>query len=106
MKMCDLLQEQADSLRAGKSYAVVTIVEADQLARTSGKMIVYEDGSISGTVGGGMWEQVARADALEQFGVGAVSALTFRSGDQVVCHVSVFVEQYAVRCGNGIATCY
>ena len=47
MKLCDLLQEQADSLRNGKNYAVVTIVEADQLARTSGKMIVYEDGSTS-----------------------------------------------------------
>ena len=79
MKMCDLLQEQADSLRAGKSYAVVTIVEADQLARTSGKMIVYEDGSISGTVGGGMWEQVARADALEALknGKNLVKTYTF-----------------------------
>ena len=65
MKLCDLLQEQADSLRAGKDYAVVTIVEAENLARTSGKMIVYADGSISGTVGGGMWEQVAREDALK-----------------------------------------
>ena len=33
MKLCDLLQEQADSLRAGKEYAVVTIVEAEQLVQ-------------------------------------------------------------------------
>ena len=79
MKLCDLLQEQADSLRAGKEFAVVTIVEADQLARTSGKMIVYADGSISGTVGGGMWEQVARADALEAIknGKNMVKTYTF-----------------------------
>ena len=79
MKLCDLLQEQADSLRAGKEYAVVTIVEADQLARTNGKMIVYADGSISGTVGGGMWEQAARADALEALknGKNLVKTYTF-----------------------------
>ena len=53
MKLCDLLQEQADALRVGKEYAVVTIVESEQLARTNGKMIVYADGTISGTVGGG-----------------------------------------------------
>ena len=70
MKLCDLLQEQADSLRAGRDHAVVTIMEAENLARTSGKMIVYADGSISGTVGGGMWEQVAREDALEALKTG------------------------------------
>ena len=41
MKFCDLLQEQVDSFRSGRDFAVVTIVKADQLARTSGKMIVY-----------------------------------------------------------------
>lgn len=79
MKLCDLLQEQADSLRAGRDHAVVTIVEAEQLARTSGKMIVYADGSISGTVGGGAWEQAAREDALEALknGKSVVKTYTF-----------------------------
>ena len=79
MKLCDLLQEQADSLRAGRDHAVVTIIEAENLARTSGKMIVYADGAISGTVGGGMWEQVAREDALEclKTGKNAVKTYTF-----------------------------
>ena len=79
MKLCDLLQEQADSLRAGRDHAVVTIIEAENLARTSGKMIVYADGSISGTVGGGMWEQVAREDALKALenGKNMVKTYTF-----------------------------
>ena len=34
MKFCDLLQEQVDSFRSGRDFAVVTIVKADQLART------------------------------------------------------------------------
>lgn len=70
MKTSELLREQAQSLEAGKSFAVVTIVESKHLARTSGKMIVYEDGSISGTVGGGMWEQAAIRDSLDALRTG------------------------------------
>ena len=79
MKLCDLLQEQAESLRSGRDFAVVTIVRSENLARTSGKMVVYADGSISGTVGGGMWEQVAREDALKALkdGKNVVKTYTF-----------------------------
>ncbi len=65
MELHELILEQATSLKNGKDFAVVTTVEADGLARTSGKMLVYPDGTISGTVGGGMWECAAIADALE-----------------------------------------
>ena len=65
MKLCDLLLEQSQSLKNGREFAVVTIVESVNLARTSGKMVVYADGTISGTVGGGMWEQAAIHDARE-----------------------------------------
>lgn len=99
MKICDLLQEQADSLRSGRDFAVVTIVKADQLARTSGKMIVYPDGSISGTVGGGMWEQAARHDALEALkkGENVVKTYNFNSdlakaGFQCSGELTVFIE--------------
>ena len=99
MKICDLLQEQADNLRAGQDFAVVTIVKADQLARTSGKMIVYPDGSISGTVGGGMWEQAARKDALEALkkGENLVKTYNFNSdlakaGFQCSGELTVFIE--------------
>ena len=49
-----LLKKQMEALDNGKSYAVVTIVESDgSTPRSSGKMLVYEDGSTEGTVGGG-----------------------------------------------------
>lgn len=64
MELHELLQKQAASLREGRDFAVVTTVEADGLARTSGKMLVYPDGAICGTVGGGMWEKSAVQDAL------------------------------------------
>ena len=98
MKLCDLLQEQADSLRAGKSYAVVTIVEAEQLARTSGKMIVYADGSISGTVGGGMWEQAAINDAKKALASGENQVKTYDFNSELakagfqIAHTRVTVE--------------
>lgn len=81
MKLYELLQEQADSLKSGKEFAVVTIVEARNLARTSGKMVVYPDGRISGTVGGGMWEQSAILDALKclKEGKNAVKTYSFES---------------------------
>lgn len=65
MELHELLQEQVNCLKNGQDFAVVTTVEADGLARTSGKMLVYPDGTISGTVGGGMWECAAIQDALD-----------------------------------------
>ena len=99
MKICDLMQEQAENLRCGREFAVVTIVKADQLARTSGKMLVYPDGSISGTVGGGMWEQAARHDALEALKTGENVVKTYnfnsdlaKAGFQCSGELTVFIE--------------
>ncbi|MBO5129830.1 MAG: XdhC family protein [Oscillospiraceae bacterium] len=99
MKLCDLLQEQADSLRNGRDYAVVTIVKSNQLARTNGKMIVYEDGTISGTVGGGIWEQAAIHDAREALKTGenAVKVYNFgsefaKAGFQCSGEMTAFIE--------------
>ena len=99
MKLCDLLQEQADSLRGGRDFAVVTIVSADQLARTSGKMIVYADGSISGTVGGGMWEKAAIHDAQEALRSGKNTVKTYnfnselaKAGFECSGELTVFIE--------------
>ena len=99
MKLCDLLQEQAESLRAGRDFAVVTIVNSENLARTSGKMVVYADGAISGTVGGGMWEQAAIHDAREALKTGenAIKVYDFNSqlaqaGFQCDGRMTAFIE--------------
>ena len=99
MKLSELLQEQADSLRQGREFAVVTIIEARNLARTNGKMLVYPDGSISGTVGGGMWEKSAIHDALSclKDGRNAVKTYDFqgklaRAGFQCDGVLTVFIE--------------
>ena len=99
MKLCDLLQEQAESLRAGRDFAVVTIVSSENLARTSGKMVVYADGSISGTVGGGMWEQAAINDAKKALASGENQVKTYdfnselaKAGFQCNGTMTVFIE--------------
>ena len=99
MKLCDLLLEQSQGLKAGREFAVVTIVEAHNLARTSGKMVVYADGAISGTVGGGMWEQAAIHDAKEclKTGKNAVKTYDFntelaKAGFSCSGQLTVFIE--------------
>ena len=99
MKLCDLLLEQSQSLKAGREFAVVTIVEAVNLARTSGKMVVYADGAISGTVGGGMWENAAIHDAKECLKTGRNAVKTYdfntelaQAGFSCSGRLTVFIE--------------
>ena len=99
MKLCDLLLEQSESLKAGRDFAVVTIVNSENLARTNGKMVVYADGTISGTVGGGMWEQAAIHDAREALKTGenVVKAYDFntelaQAGFQCSGRMTAFIE--------------
>ena len=64
MNAIDIVKEQAAAYDAGESFAVVTIVQSDgSTPRSSGKMIVYPDGSSKGTVGGGAVELLAIRDA-------------------------------------------
>ncbi len=95
----ELLLEQAKNLKEGRDFAVVTIVEARQLARTSGKMLVYPDGAVSGTVGGGMWERCAVRDALRclERGENAVETYDFsgelaQAGIHCMGTLTVFIE--------------
>lgn len=90
MELCDLLLEQASNLKNGQEFAVVTTVEADGLARTSGKMLVYPDGTISGTVGGGMWERAAIRDAMD--------CITAKKNDVKVYDFSDEMSKAGIRC--------
>ena len=95
----ELLQEQAENLKKGQDFAVVTIVKAQQLARTSGKMLVYPDGTISGTVGGGMWEKATIQDALRCLEQGENAVKTYDFGSELTAAgihctgmLTVFIE--------------
>lgn len=114
MERFDCLREELEARRARKSYAVVTIVQADgSTPRSSGKMLVYEDGSSRGTVGGGSIEQLARQDAVTAIGRGANVLKRYDltgegSGTGMTCggQMTLFIEVFRaspllVVCGGG-----
>jgi xanthine dehydrogenase accessory factor len=65
--MSDVLEELLDARRAGRPCALATVAATKgSVPRHPGaKMIVYADGSIAGTVGGGKFESLVIAEALE-----------------------------------------
>ena len=65
MDRLELAKKEAELLEAGTPYAAVTIAEAANIARTEAKMLVLEDNTIYGTVGGGTGERLAIRDAAE-----------------------------------------
>lgn len=63
MDRLEIAKKEAELLEAGTPYAAVTIVEAENIARTEAKMLVLADETIYGTVGGGAGERLAIRDA-------------------------------------------
>lgn len=114
MQYLDIVKEQAAALEAGKSFATVTIAQADGSApRSHGKMLVYADGSTYGTVGGGSLELLAIRDAKKCLEKGTNDLMHYdldvpsaRAG--MICggKVSLLYEVYIARpllimCGAG-----
>lgn len=65
MRAIEIIKEQIKAYEEHKNYAVVTIIEsAGSTPRRNGKMIVFENGTIKGTIGGGKVELLAIQDAV------------------------------------------
>lgn len=64
--MSDLLEELLEARRGGRACALATVAATSgSVPRHPGaKMLVYGDGSIAGTVGGGKFESLVIAEAL------------------------------------------
>ncbi len=112
--MDPLIQAAFDSCRKGQSFAFATIVEntLHGTARKSGaKMVVMSDGSIVGTIGGGVYEKSAIRECLKTIKTQKpklVSYESFGKKGQGICggKFSVFIEPFAssrhlVICGAG-----
>lgn len=96
-----LLQAILEAQRTGQPVALATVVRVQgSVPRHPGaKMLVYPDGRILGTVGGGEMERRVLAEALEALKVGDPRILHYAltdpaSGDPGVCggQAEVFVE--------------
>ncbi len=81
-----------DALEAREPFVfcVVTERNGSSPGKPSQKMLVYDDGSTSGTVGGGVNEERVRQKAMELFETGGSAVLTFElanpiDGKEPVC---------------------
>jgi xanthine dehydrogenase accessory factor len=93
-----LLVELEQSGNPG-ALCMVTSSKGSTPRRSGAKMIVYEDGSIAGTVGGGELENRVRRSALESMKTGRSITLRYnmtdiKRGDPGICggQVEVYVE--------------
>ena len=110
----DLLLKALEANKKGQSYAFATVIETTLKGtpRKSGaKMIVWQDGSLFGSIGGGRNEKAAKEECLKAIKLGKPSTVTYdyfgREG-QSVCggQMKVFIEPFRklkhfVICGAG-----
>ena len=93
-----------ESLQAGREVALVTIIETN--GSTPGdagsRMLVFPDGSIVGTVGGGRLEALCIQEALSVLSLGRSKKMIFDlppSDDGMACsgRVETFIEVFSAR---------
>lgn len=112
MDRLDLLREELRALEQGRRYAVATIAATEgATARSSGKMLVFENDPPVGTVGGGDMERRAVKDARACLARGSGGLFTYEiltgtEGMACAGRVSVLVEVPEARpllvlCGGG-----
>jgi xanthine dehydrogenase accessory factor len=98
-----LLAELTTALEAGRRAASATIVDTEGSVprRPGAKMLVFEDGTISGTIGGGAVEALVVGDALEALATGRTCLTSYTlqepsRGDPGVCGgtMTIALEPY------------
>lgn len=110
----ELLIKALNASLKGQKYAFATVVETTVKGtprKAGAKMIVLEDGTLFGTIGGGRNEKEAQKACLKAIRSAKPSLLTydlFGKGEQAVCggRMKVFIEPYVVKkhliiCGAG-----
>jgi xanthine dehydrogenase accessory factor len=106
MDMTGIYQELAQLEAGNESGALCTIIRAQgSTPRHAGsKMIVYADGRISGTIGGGEMENRVVAEALQAMAAGEPRTVQYslaepQHGDPGVCggQVEVFIEPLGTK---------
>jgi xanthine dehydrogenase accessory factor len=102
--MLDVYQEVVESIQSGRRAALATVILSDgSVPRLAGaKMLIREDGSSVGTVGGGGAEEQARKTAPAVIRSGQAQILRFDMGGKghdakMVCggQMDIFIEPIA-----------
>ena len=85
--MREILDQVLEQLEAGRDFALLTLVsESGSTPRAAGaQMLVREDGSIAGTIGGGLLEATMMKEAAEALGErrSRVTSLELTGDDRV-----------------------
>ena len=98
-----LIRQLAEAVEDGVAVASATVVDTSRSVprRAGAKMLVFRDGSISGTVGGGEMEARVVAEGVAALADGRCRLLSYRlvdpgRGDPGVCggDVRIFVEPH------------
>ena len=91
----EVLPAAASALERGEPAALVTIVRATGSTpqRTGAKMLVYADGRIVGTIGGGCYENDAAGKAREAIASGQPQLVKYDLNDD-------FVQESGLICGG------
>jgi xanthine dehydrogenase accessory factor len=101
--MLEVLQEAVKAIKQGKNFAFATIItsEGSTPRHENSKMIIFEDGTFKGTIGGGLFEKRVIEKALELIrkGKSMVVKFSFDSRNNMLCggEVEVFIEVYLKR---------
>ena len=96
LQMSDIFEEVAMLRREHKTAALATVVggEKGSPGKTGFRMLVYPDGKISGTVGGGLLEAKVREEALRCISDKKTRLLEEGEGDfslNLPVHITKFV---------------
>ncbi|MBF0384634.1 MAG: XdhC family protein [Candidatus Omnitrophica bacterium] len=110
----DLLLKALEASRNGRSYAFATVVETTEKGtprKPGAKMLVLEDGSFWGTVGGGRTEKKAQIECKKAITCGKINVLTFKHfgrKNQSICggQTRILIEPFKgvrkfIICGGG-----
>lgn len=101
-----LMERVAELVRHNETFALAMIIESKgSTPRHVGKMIVYRDGTIEGTVGGGLAELYVIEEALKAIEKGQSTIVQYKlnknAKDGISMHcggtLSVFIEVYTNR---------
>lgn len=112
--MYPVIKKAFEAAQKGQSFAFATIIEATAKGtprKTGAKMIVFSDGTIEGTIGGGRNEKAAIAEchkAIKSRKTTTVTYNYFGNKGESVCggQMKVFIEPFAggkhlIICGAG-----
>ncbi len=110
----EILYKALEAVRKGQAYAFATIIEATIKGtprKAGAKMIVFDDGTSWGTIGGGRNEKAAIAQCLKAISTQKPATVTYdyfgREGESVCGgQMKVFIEPFTpqnhlIICGAG-----